>query len=97
VRAGPDRRDGGVFTDRAGDEYEGQIRMLFANDRQCLHAAEARHRVIGDHQVPLAFVQLATQRIRALDPTREHVVAATGKRAFDQGRIILRVLDLQQA
>ena len=28
---------------------------------------------------PLAFVQLATQRIRAVDPTCEHVVAAPGR------------------
>ena len=71
VRAGTHRRDGGVFADRAGDEYEGQIWMLLANDRQRLGAAEARHRVVGDDQVPLAVVQLAAQRIGAVDPTRE--------------------------
>ena len=57
VRAGSHRGHGGVFADRAGDKNERQIRMLFANDRQRLGAAEARHRVVGDHQVPLGLVR----------------------------------------
>jgi hypothetical protein len=97
VRARPHRGDGGVFADRAGDKNEGQIRMLFADDRQRLGAAESGHGVIGDYEIPLALVQLAAQRLRVLDSTREDVVAGSVQRTLDQGRIILRVLDLQEA
>ena len=68
VRAGLHRGDGGVFADRARDEDERQIGMLFADDGQRLGAAEARHGVVRDHEVPLGFAELAAQRRRPYRP-----------------------------
>ena len=67
VRAGPHRGHGGVFADGARDEDERQIGMLLADDRQRLRAAEARHGVVGDHEVPLGFAELAAQVLGRID------------------------------
>ena len=61
--AGPHRGDGGVFADGSRDEDERQIGMLLAHDGERLGAAEARHRVVGDHEIPVAIVELAAERL----------------------------------
>ena len=74
----------------------GQIGMLLADDRQRLGAAEARHRVVGDDEVPLGFVELAAERFGAVDAAREDVVAGARQRQLHQRGIVLCVLDLQE-
>ena len=94
VRAGTHRRDRGIFADRAGDEYEREIGVLLAHDREGLVSAEALHRVVGDDEVPLGVGEGAAQRIGAFDMACEHVVPGARECVLDQGRIIVRVLDL---
>ena len=96
VGAGPHRGDRGVFADGFGKKNEGQVRMLLPDDRQGLDAAEAGHRVVGDHQVPLRLVQLPPQRLGGVDPARKHVVTGAAQREFNHRRVVRGVFDLQQ-
>ncbi len=96
VSAGPHRGDGGVFADRSRDEDEGQIGMLLAHDGERLGPAEARHRVVRDHEIPVGSVKLVAERLGSVHATRKDVVTGAGQRQLNKGRIVLGVLDLQE-
>ena len=96
VRAGLHGGDGVVFADRGGHENERQVRMLLADDRERLLAAEPRHRVVRDHEVPAGFVELAAQRRGTVDPPRHDVVTGARQRQLNQSRVVIGVLNLQK-
>jgi hypothetical protein len=95
--AGPHRRHGRLFADRARDEDERHVEVAVANQVQRLGAAEPRHGVVGDHDVPLRLIELAAQAVGGLDPNREDVITGAGQLSGDQYRVVLPVFDLQQA
>ena len=70
--------------------------MLFANDRECLGAAEARHRVVRDDQIPIGFVELAAKALSRIHAVREDVVTGALQRVLNQGRIVFSVFNLQK-
>ena len=53
------RVDGDLFADRAGHENERHFEAAVAHHREGRGAAEARHRVIGDHEIPVVLSSAA--------------------------------------
>ena len=70
--------------------------MLLADDGQRLGAAEPRHRVVRDDEVPLRLADLAAQLRGRIHSACENVIAGTRQCRYDQCRIVFPVFDLQQ-
>ena len=58
------RIDGDLFADRARHENERHFEAAIANHRERGGAAEARHRVVGNDEIPVVTVERLAQRVR---------------------------------
>ena len=76
VRARSHRFDRGSIGDLARDDDEREIQPLFFDQRQSFQTIEARHVVIGNHQVPLLPVQRRTHRLPGLSAVAERRVTS---------------------
>ena len=61
------RLDGDLLADRARHENERHFEAAVAHHRQRRRAAEAGHRVIGDHEIPVVLVERVAQRLGMID------------------------------
>ena len=61
------------------------------------HPAVVRQRVVGDDDVPGLGVERAPEGVVRLDPDERRVVPALAERAQDEHRVLLEILDEEQA
>ena len=97
VRAGPHRRDGDVLADGPRNENERQVGVVLAQQGERRRAAETRHRVVRDGDVPRSALQRSDQRIRRVDALADDVVAGARERAHHEGGIVRRIFDDEEA
>ncbi len=86
-----------VLADVARDDDEGQVWVVLARDGQRLQAAELGHGVVGDDEVPAARVECRTQILGSLYAYRVGLEAPFFEGALEKQRVILGVLDQEQA
>lgn len=91
-RAGAQALDRALFAERAGDENERHRRIARAHDRERVGTRERGQVVVGEHQVPIAFVERGRKLGRSFDaPGIAREPPAFDEREFELGvrRIIL--------
>ena len=68
------RRDRDIFTDGARDEDKREVETAFTNDSERHRAAEVRHRVVRDGDIPRRRGQCVAQGVCGFYPRRVNVV-----------------------
>ena len=97
LRAGLDRRHRRVVADRARDEDERHVGIALAQQFERRGPAEARHRIVGDREIPTLFLEGRHQGGAGLDPFGDDVVAGKRQRAHHERGVVFRVFDEEQA
>ena len=97
--AGPRLHEGGrlLLADEARHHHEGDVLARGAHDLQRVPPIEARHREVGEHDVPLPGLQGRAQAVRGVDPLVNDFVTGALQLPDEQGDVLLLVLDDQGA
>src|SRR3546814_18828510 len=66
------------------DEDEGHVEAAAANEREGLRAAEPRHGVVAQDEIPCLAVERGDQRLGAVDAPMAGFIAAPAKLAHEQ-------------
>ncbi len=86
-----------IRADVAGDDQEGGVEPRLLQEGERRGRAEARQRVVAQHDVPLLLPEGRPQAGLGLHPLRRGLVAAAAQLAQQQLGIVLGVLDQQHA
>ncbi len=90
-------RDGLVFADRARYTNEGNVQTSLPQERQRRCAAEGRHAVIADDQIPALALEGGQHGRGVVDPLERRLVPPALELAHEQQRVLLGVFDKQHA
>jgi hypothetical protein len=93
VGAGFHGGDGGIVSDVAGNDNEGQVEAAVLDQGEGGQAVEMRHDVVGNHQVPGLLIQGRAHGFAGFDAMADRVIAAALQFYFQQGGIIFRILN----
>ena len=85
----------GLVRDVARDDDEGQVQPKLLHQGKRCQAVEARHEVVGNHQVPLLAIERGAHLLPSLHLVALRGVAGPLQLDFEQGAVVLGVLDDQ--
>ena len=97
VRAGAQDLDRVVLVERPREDDEGDVGAFCARDRERRQGVELRHPAVGDDHVPRAVLQGRPHGVARLDALEGDPVSAPIELPQQEARVVLRVLDHQQA
>ena len=81
-----------VLADRARDDDEGEVELLFLYELESGESAEMGHAVIGDYGVPRAVVECRLHLLCGLDAARAGLIAAALQLPQEEHRVVFGIL-----